>query len=300
MSMLDPIVFSFASSLELCRLCHVAPGQVPASRITGQVRNRTWAIVRSCWLYYERESSRLGSQTRGTNSCESQSAPALAPKTKAVTFSSLLLLGFLCSAASGQVFKGHKIGETAQQFFSIATMAESNTLTTQYCKEYLANPKVLKAYDRAKTHSGDVRALSQSKDVNGCRDVQSALDGKDVRVDARYATELGSGWADFHNSRLVILRLTLKAGIPFENVVADIGKELGGAEPTKTLVTRQADVGGILQERRANWNANNLQVEADEMKDFENGDMGVAVVVADSEYLKEKTTREATRPSTIH
>jgi len=40
------------------------------------------------------------------------------------------------------------------------------------------------------------------------------------------------------------------------------------------------------------WNANNLQVEADEMKDFEYGDMGVAVVVADSEYLKEK---EATR-----
>jgi len=36
------------------------------------------------------------------------------------------------------------------------------------------------------------------------------------------------------------------------------------------------------------------------MKDFEYGDMGVAVVVADSEYLKEKTTREATRPSTIH
>jgi len=212
-----------------------------------------------------------------------------------------VLLGFLCSSASGQVFKGHKIGETAQQFFSITTMAEPKTVTTQYCKDYLANPKVLKAYDRAKTHSGDARALSQSKDVNGCRDVQSALDGKDVRIDARYAAELGSGWADFHNSRLVILRLTLKAGTPFEDVVADIGKELGGAEPTKTLVTRQADVGGILQERRANWNANNLHVEADEMKDFEYGDVGVAVVVADSEYLKEKeATREATRPSTIH
>lgn len=212
-----------------------------------------------------------------------------------------LLLGFLCSVASAQVFKGHTIGETAQQFFSIATMAEPKTLTTQYCKDYLANPKVLKAYDKAKAHPDDTRALLQSKDVNGCRDVQSALDGKDVRVDARYATELGRGWAEFHHSRLVILRLTLRAGTPFEDVVADIGKELGGAEPTKTLVTRQAEVGGISQERRANWNANNLQVEADEMKDFEYGDMGVAVVVAASEYLKEKeATREATRPSTIH
>jgi hypothetical protein len=207
-----------------------------------------------------------------------------------------VLLVFLCSAASGQVFKGHKIGETAQQFFSIATMAEHNTLTRQYCKDYLANPKVLKAYDRAKTHPGEARALSQSKDVNGCRDVQSALDGKDVRVAARYASELGSGWADFHNSRLIILRLTLKAGTSFEDVVTDVSKELGGAEPRKTLVTRQVAVGGILQERRADWNANDLQVEADEMKDFEYGDMGIAVVVANSEYLKEK---EATRPSTI-
>jgi len=212
-----------------------------------------------------------------------------------------MLLGFFCSAAFGQVFKGHRIGETAQQFFSIATTSEHNTLTTQYCKDYLSNPKVLKAYDRVKAHFGDARALSQSKDVNGCRDVQSALDGKDIRVEARYAAELGSGWADFHNARLVILRLTLKAGTPFEDVVTDISKELGGAEPTKSLVTRQVDVGGILQERKASWNVNNLQVEADEMKDFEYGDMGVAVVVADSEYLKEKeATREATRPSTIH
>ena len=212
-----------------------------------------------------------------------------------------LLLGFLCSAASGQVFKGHKIGETAEQFFSIATMAEHNTLTTQYCKDYLANPKVLKAYDRAKAHPGDARALSQSKDVNGCRDVQSALEGKDVRVDGRYAAELGSGWADFHKARLVTLRLSLRAGTPFEDVVTDISKELGGAEPTKSLVTRQVAVGGILQERKATWNASNLQVEADEMKDFEYGDTGVAVVVADSAYVKEKeATREATRPSTVH
>jgi hypothetical protein len=206
-----------------------------------------------------------------------------------------LLFGLLCSAASGQMFKGHKVGESAKQFFSLATMAEHNTLTTQYCKDYLANSKVLKAYDRAKAHPDDDRALLQSRDVDGCRDVQSALDGKDVRVDARYAKELGGGWADFHNSRLVTLRFSVKAGSRFEDVVTDIGKELGGAQPMQSMVTRQSHVGNLLQERSANWNVNNLLVQAEEMKDSEDGDV-VVVTAADSEYFKEK---EVTRPSTI-
>jgi len=207
----------------------------------------------------------------------------------------VLLLGFLCCAASGQVFKGHKVGETVQQFFSIATIPEYNTLTTQYCKDYLANRKVLKAYDRAKAHPDDTRAVLVSANVDGCRDVQSALDGKDVRVGGLYANELGSGWADFHKSRLMILSFSLKAGIPFEDVVTDISKELGGAEPATIVVTRQSHIGSLLHEHRADWNASNLHVQADEMKD-ENGDMGIAVTVADSEYLKQK---DANRPSTI-
>jgi len=207
-----------------------------------------------------------------------------------------LLLGFLCCVVSSQVFKGHKIGETAEQFFSIARMAEHNTPTTQYCKDYLANPKVLRAYDRAKTHPGDTRALALSIDVDGCRDVQSALGGKGIKVDARYAAELGGGWAEFNNARLVRFKFSLKAGIPFEDVVTDIGKELGGAEPTTSLITRQVVGGGILQERRAVWNVDHLHVQADEVKDYEFGGMEVAVTVAESEYLKEK---EATRPSTI-
>lgn len=207
-----------------------------------------------------------------------------------------LLLGVLCCPASGQTFKGHKIGETAEQFFSIARMAEHNTLTKQYCKDCLANPKVLKAYDRAKGHPSDLRALSLSIDVDGCRGIQSALDGKDIRVDARYAGELGSGWAEFHNARLVILNFSVKAGSLFDDVVTDTTKELGGAEPTKSLVTRQIAVGAIVQEHKAVWNLNNLRVEADEMKDYEFGDTTVAVTISDSEYLKEK---EAKRPSTI-
>ncbi len=208
----------------------------------------------------------------------------------------VLPLGLFCCAASGQVFKGHKIGETAQQFFSIATITERNTLTAHYCRVYLANSKVLKSYERAKSHPDDVRDAMRSADVDGCRDVQSALDGKDVRVGGRYAGELGSGWAEFHKSRLVIFNFSLKAGIPFEDVVPDIGKELGGAEPTKSVVTRQSAVASILKERTAHWDTNKLNVQAQEMKD-EYGDLGIAVTVADSEYLKEN---EANRPSTIH
>ncbi len=201
---------------------------------------------------------------------------------------------FLSGAALGQVFKGHRLGETAQQFFSIAK-SEHNMLTTIYCKGYLANPKVLKAYERAKAHPDDAHAVLVSADVNGCRDVQAALDGKDVRVGARFATELNNGWAEFYKSRLVILTFTLNAGISFEDVVSDIDKELGGVEPARTTVTRQSRIGSILQERRANWIANNLEIQAEEMKDVDD-DLGISVTVVDSEYLKEK---EANRPSTI-
>jgi hypothetical protein len=67
-----------------------------------------------------------------------------------------LLLGFLCSTASSQVFKGHKIGETAEQFFSIATM--KGRPTTQYCRELLSDQTILKAYDRAKTNITDMKS----------------------------------------------------------------------------------------------------------------------------------------------
>ena len=207
-----------------------------------------------------------------------------------------LLLGVLCCPASSQTFKGHKIGETAEQFFSIARMAEHNVLSKQYCKDYLANPKALKAYDRAKTHPSDVHALVLSIDVDGCRGIQSALDGQDLRVDARYAAELGKGWAEFHSARLVTLNFSVKAGVLFDDVVSDVSKELGGAAPATSLVTRQIAAGAIVQEHRAVWNVNSLRVQADEVKDYEFDETAVAVTVSDREYLKQK---QANRPSTI-
>lgn len=198
-----------------------------------------------------------------------------------------LHLGFLCSTASGQVFKGHKIGETAEQFFSIARMAEHSMLTTQYCKD-LTDPKASKSHRRP------------ALDVNECMKVRSALEGNDVEIGARYAIELGPGGsATFDKSRLVVLIVRLEH-VSWEDVVTDVGRELGGAEPARSVATEQNAFGGTLQERRANWNVNNLAVQADEVRDFRYGNLGVLVTVADSESLKEReATRQATRPSTI-
>ena len=52
-------------------------------------------------------------------------------------------------------FKEHRIGESAQEFFSIAKMAEKNgMLSTDYCRSYLNDPKVKKAIEKAKKKGG--------------------------------------------------------------------------------------------------------------------------------------------------
>jgi hypothetical protein len=207
----------------------------------------------------------------------------------------------ISSVASSQTFKQHKIGETAQQFFSTATMSEKGILTTTYCKDYLSDPKVLKAYEKAQRDTFDTRSLIQSSDVKGCREVQEALDGKNVEVGARYAAEVGKGSVTFRASKLVVMAFDLEKGTPLEDVITDISKELGGAQVTMSVDTLQNGFGATLQRRKAMWNANNLSVSAREVKDFQFGDLGIFVVVADAEYFKQKEAeRQATRPNTIH
>src|ERR1039457_3640701 len=204
-----------------------------------------------------------------------------------------LCIVLACSAASSQTFKRHKIGETAQDFFSIATMAQNGLLTTRFCKAYLSDSKVLKAYDNAQHHIGDIKAITQSSDVEGCRKVEQALNGKEVEIGARYASEIGYreiGVAQvvFRNSRLVSMVFNPKEGTPLEDVVIDINKELAGVEPAMSIDTQQNGFGAILHQRKATWNASNVTVEASEMRSFKYGDMGVLVIVTDSAYFKTK------------
>ncbi|MGB8783545.1 MAG: hypothetical protein WCD02_10540 [Terriglobales bacterium] len=212
----------------------------------------------------------------------------------------LVCIVLVCSASS-QTFKRHKIGESAQEFFSIATMAEKGLPTTQYCKDYLGDPKVLKAYDIAEHSIGDVKAIIQSSDVKGCKAVEEALDGREVEVGARYASEIGQGNVTFRGSQLVMIVFNLEKGTPLDDVVADINKELGGVEPMMNVDTKQNGYGATLSQRKATWNTTNVTVEASEMRSFQYGNMGVLVIVTDSAYLKTKEAeRQASRPSTIH
>jgi hypothetical protein len=83
--------------------------------------------------------------------------------------------------------------------------------------------------------------------------------------------------------------------------VTDINKELGGVEPTMSIDTKQNGFGATLHQRKATWNANNVKVEASEIRDFRYGDMGVLVIVTDSAYFKTKEAEhQANRPSTIN
>jgi len=82
-----------------------------------------------------------------------------------------ILFSVMCSA---QTFKGHTIGETAEQFFSTATLMESHHQpTVAYCTEVLSKPK---------KHVGI--------EVQGCQNVMDALQGKDAVVGNRYASLL--------------------------------------------------------------------------------------------------------------
>jgi hypothetical protein len=212
-----------------------------------------------------------------------------------------LSLLLACSAASGQTFKRHKLGETAQEFFSIATMAESGGRSARYCKDYLSNPKVLSAYEKAQRNIFDTNAIIRSADVKGCKAVFEALDGKETEVGARYAAEIGKGGVTFRDSKLVSIVFNLSEGTVLEDVVTDISAELGGARPTMSLDTKQNGFGATLQERKATWDVNKMMAVASEMRDFQYGDMGIVVIVADSEYFKKKEAeRQANRPNTIH
>jgi hypothetical protein len=68
-----------------------------------------------------------------------------------------------------------------------------------------------------------------------------------------------------------------------------------------SVETLQNGFGATLQQRKAVWNTKTLVVAASEVRDFQYGDLGVSVVVADSEYYEQQEVqRQANRSNTIH
>jgi hypothetical protein len=205
----------------------------------------------------------------------------------------LIFVLFSLACCVGQVnpiFKGHQIGETAQQFFSKALMAgKDGVLTIDYCNAYLSDPKTMKAYEKAQRKS-DVKAMSASVDVKGCQDVQAAMHGKDADIDGRYANEFPMGDVSFRSGKLVRISFSLETAA-YEDVVADMTRKLG-AEPKQGERSSQNATGGMLVERDSTWTLDNLVARADEQKDS-HGSHGVTLIIADRVFL------EHSRPNTL-
>jgi hypothetical protein len=212
----------------------------------------------------------------------------------------VVLLGTAFAQESPTVsIKGHVIGETTQQFFAIATMGDTGgQRTVEYCNNYMNDPKRMKAYDKAQSNIFDFKANRQSANVGGCLKVRSALDGKDVKLDVQYASELDAGDVTFHADRLVILNLILRKA-SYDDVVVDMNKKVG-VQPQFGEDISQNAFGAKLAERKATWSRDTLLVQVREIKDLRWGDMGVSVIVADQAFLRTtQQQREASRPNTL-
>lgn len=185
-------------------------------------------------------------------------------------------------------FKEHRIGESAQQFFSIAKMAEKNgMLSTDYCRSYLNDPKVKKAIEKAKKKGGDdPSSLVATLDVAGCNNIQAALAGQNVEVEVRFAAEFGSGRAQFVAGHLASVRFVVTAS--FKDVVEDVTAKLN-VNPQLSVDKVQNAVGAILQPHRATWTLPNILVNVSEVHSLEGDIIGTEVSVYDPAMMKHRT-----------
>lgn len=186
-------------------------------------------------------------------------------------------------------FKEHRIGESAQQFFSIAKMTEKNgTLSTDYCRSYLNDPKVKKAIEKTKKKGSDSPSLlAATLDVEGCNSIRAALAGQDAEVGVRFAAEFGSsGNAHFVAGYLASLSFVVNA--PFHDVVEDMTGELN-AKPQLDVVQVQNAVAGVFDQHRAAWTLPNYLVKLSELQSLEGDSIGTDVSVSDPAMMKHRT-----------
>jgi hypothetical protein len=182
--------------------------------------------------------------------------------------------------------KNHRIGESAQQFFSIARMAEKDgTLSTEYCRVYLNDPKVKKAVEKNKRKAGEDVAMSvATMDVEGCNTIRAALAGQDFEIELRYAAESGAG-ARFVDGKLASVNFAVKA--PFDQVVEDMAGKLN-APPQLAVDTIQNAVGAMVSQRKAIWTLPNMLVRLSEIQSLEGENVGTLVSVYDPEMMKHR------------
>lgn len=185
-------------------------------------------------------------------------------------------------------FKQHRIGESAQEFFSIAKMAGKNgMLSADYCRSYLNDPKVKKAIEKAKKKGAeDPSSVVAAMNVEGCTNIQTALAGQDVEVDLRFAAEFGGGRAQFIAGHLASVSFVVKT--PFNDVAEDMADKLN-ANPQLGVDTLQNSVGAIVKQRSALWTLPNFLVKVSELQSLEGDNVGTEVWVSDPAMMKHRT-----------
>jgi len=142
---------------------------------------------------------------------------------KAVGF----LLVVLCRAALMPAqpvpnlrFSGHTLGETAETFFSTASMMESKTATKEYCKKLLDDPEAMRRYEDSRIGTNKKDLLLS--DVGGCEYVMAVLRGERAPIGARFASELGKGHVLFVGGKLVSFSLYSESS--YADAAADMSK----------------------------------------------------------------------------
>lgn len=210
---------------------------------------------------------------------------------------SVVVTAFISVVALAQspTFKGHRIGETAQDFFGRVVIA-GNKPASDYCPGYLADQKVMRAYEKSRQpfRIGSFDDFKLSENVDACRQVIAALRGDDVTVDAR-VTAIGTGSnAAFRGVRLVEIRFPATA--QYDEVVADVTKKLG-YESGQDEITYQNIFGATFTGKVAVWDRGDLGALVSEHTIFQRiGDLGLFVTVYDRRWLEsEKKSRQTTR-----
>jgi hypothetical protein len=199
----------------------------------------------------------------------------------------LIFLYSIVLSAQAVQFKGHAIGETAEQFFSTATITETHQPTVEYCSTLLSNPKAMKR------HLG----LAMSVEMEGCQKVMASLQGMDAEVGNRYASALGAGTTRFYAGKLIYMQFIMDS--PYTDVVADMTKKLNSS-PQQTYVTYQNGFGASFQRRKAAWVSGNLIAGVEESPSVPYKGEALLVTIIDAKAADEAwQQRETTRPSTL-
>lgn len=216
----------------------------------------------------------------------------------------LLLLSAICAAqdASSARFKGHVIGETAEEFFAIANH-DGLGVSNSWCREVRGQEQTLESAQAHAKKQRDRDRFAQQlillyAEVDACQPLNDALAGKDATAQAIIASELGTGGqAVFHNGHLV--EISLEAVDSYDHVLIDMTKKLG-TPSTQQMFSYQNGFGGTFQYPEAEWIVGSLSASIEQRPIEPPAPPWVAVTIWDQRWaVRTKRVEETNRKSSL-